>query len=647
MKILNNESNKLVHDYLTKKAIELFEKRKNEVSNSFNIENGLIAYQEKLKLKYKELIGELPIKTPLNAKVLGIIERDGYKIEKISYESRPNFHVTANFYIPTRVNGLVPGILYFGGHSTMGKFGCQEPCVMLVKNGFGVLITDPIGQGERRQFLTPLDKPAIDNGVTVHTLQNIGALLVGSSAAAQILWDNIRSLDYLISRPEIDKEKIGCSGTSGGGAQTTFLMSYDDRIGPAAPSCHIRTFESMFLSESQKGGWINTDGCQILSSEVFAGMDKVDYITMRAPKPTLILAAEQDHHNIDSTSKAYREAKRFYSSLGHTRALDFFASDSGHGLDRTQCAMMVQWMKKWLLQDDTKAIVTKIEWLEDEELQVTQTGNVLSNWENEISIWDIIKSNMDQLVHQRKKFRKDHCDNEFLNKIKELTGTIVIDEKPVVEYVGMIEEKGYTIEKLIIRQSDRVPVPGLFFIPEALNDLLEPILYLNNKGKEIDAKTDGPIEKLLKEGRIVLAIDYCGCGETADFFSSSFDKFLNSEYRIAMEALQVGQPILGLRVGDVLAAIEILLLREEVKLKKADIVAVENAGPIALHAAAFDDRINNITLKNSISSFLDILTFPILREQIGNAIPNALKFYDLPDLVEVIKPRKVLFTKTI
>ena len=151
------------------------------------------------------------------------------------------------------------------------------------------------------------------------------AILVGRTVAWYEMWNGIRSIDYLLSRPEVDDTKpVGMTGTSGGGTRTTFLMGFDDRIGPTAISSFIQTRERKF----QRSHFIGNDGCQQFPSEGACQIDHADYIIARAPKPTIVLGATQDHHDIRATRFAASEAKQAYEALGKGECFEFFESDT-------------------------------------------------------------------------------------------------------------------------------------------------------------------------------------------------------------------------------------------------------------------------------------------------------------------------------
>src|SRR5271168_2731173 len=165
----------------------------------------------------------------------------------------------------------------------------------MATTGLAVFCYDPIGQGERLQLIDDNRKPGIKGSTSEHTMVGIGAMLVGQSTAGYRIWDGIRSIDYLTSRPEIDAGKIGCTGNSGGGTLTAYLMALDDRIVAAAPSCYITSLERLFATIGPQ------DGEQNIPGQVAFGMEHADYVTMRAPRPTLILCATKDFFDIQGS----------------------------------------------------------------------------------------------------------------------------------------------------------------------------------------------------------------------------------------------------------------------------------------------------------------------------------------------------------
>ncbi|MCA9146774.1 MAG: acetylxylan esterase, partial [Planctomycetales bacterium] len=201
-------------------------------------------YQKRLRDFFITQLGGLPEKTPLNGSTTRTIQADGYRIENVIYESQPNHHITANLYLPEG-EGPFAAVVVSSGHSRTAKTAAynQRFGLMMVKHGMAALCFDPIGQGERSQILDEAGKVVFNGTTTEHLLMGAGSTLVGRSTATYRVWDGIRSIDYLVSRPDIDAKRIGYTGCSGGGTLTSYVMAIDERVACAAPACYLTTFQ--------------------------------------------------------------------------------------------------------------------------------------------------------------------------------------------------------------------------------------------------------------------------------------------------------------------------------------------------------------------------------------------------------------------
>ena len=367
-------ANQMLYTYLRGEAQKQFEARRAAVA-ALKTPADVQKRQQALKAKFMAALGRFPEKTPLKPQVIGTLKADGYRVERLIYESRPDHHVTANLYLPDGA-GPFPGVLMPLGHWANGK-AAEEPqrgCILLAKNGFAVLAYDPVGQGERLQLLAPNGKSAISGSTTEHSLIGVGALLVGESAATYRIWDGIRGLDYLAGRPEIDPNKLGCTGCSGGGTLTSYLMALDDRIQCAAVSCYLTTLERLFETIGPQ------DAEQNITGQVAFGMDHADYILLRAPRPTLICCATKDFFDIKGTWTTFREASQLYGLMGHPERVALAEANTGHGFGKLHREAVVRWMSRWLLGKDSDVAETNFPIARDEALQCTRTGQVLTEF---------------------------------------------------------------------------------------------------------------------------------------------------------------------------------------------------------------------------------------------------------------------------
>ncbi|MCK5699922.1 MAG: acetylxylan esterase, partial [Cyclobacteriaceae bacterium] len=206
--------------------------------------------QETVKEKLLRIVGPLPDKTPLNAQITGVIKKKDYRIEKVIYESMPGYYVTAALFIPKKLKGKAPAVIYASGHTVNGfrSETYQHIIINLVKKGFVVLAFDPIGQGERLQYYNEKEGKSRFGPTTEHSYPGAQCYISGYSPTLYFIWDGIRCVDYLLSRKEVDPERIGMTGRSGGGTQTAYTAAIDDRILAAAPECFITSMEYVLKS---------------------------------------------------------------------------------------------------------------------------------------------------------------------------------------------------------------------------------------------------------------------------------------------------------------------------------------------------------------------------------------------------------------
>lgn len=591
--------------------------------------------------KLHRINGPFPEKTPLNARVVGKVERADFVIEKVIYESRPSHYVTANLYLPKRSDGPVPGVLVPCGHSANGKAeeAYQSICISLARHGIAALIYDPIGQGERHQVLDKNGKPAVQ-GTTEHTLTGVGGLLVGTGMQNYRIWDGIRSLDYLISRPEVDGTRIGCTGNSGGGTMTSYLMAFDERITAAAPSCYLTTLERLFNTIGPQ------DAEQNFPGQAALGLDHADFIHLRAPKPTLMCVATQDFFDNDGAWTTFREAKQLYSLLGHSERIDMIDFNDTHGFSKPRRTAAMRFMRRWLLGKDDNPAEGELTLSSDEELQCTETGEVLRDFADAISIFDVTRKRAELLKPQRDALWR-RSKSEALNTVRRLTGFRSSQEIPRVSSKGLISvdaaQYGWkgTIEKLVIAREGEVALPALLFKPEMPESLRAPaVIYTSGDGKASSVSPKSECSQLAANGQIVLSVDVRGVGESRDQ-SRGRNGFFGSDFKTAFLSFHLNRPLLGQRVEDLQACLNYLIHRDDVDRKKVQLVGVGQCGPVALHLAALDERISQVKLIRSIQSWMDVVAEPLAVEQLGNVVPFALEYYDLPNLLQSMPPRRV------
>ena len=495
----------MLRAYLLDQANALFASRRRDIA-ALKTPEDIEKRRVMLKARFIEAVGGLPQRTPLNATVTGTISCDGYRIEKVIYESRPGHHVTANFYLPTGT-GPFPGVLLPCGHTDNGKAGYQLPAILLARNGIACLCYDPPEQGERAQLLDDGGKPLIPRATTAHSLMGTSALLVGQALAQYWIWDAMRGVDYLTSRPEIDPKRIGCTGSSGGGMMTAYLMALDDRIVAAAPSCYMTSLERLFATIGPQ------DAEQNIPGQIAFGMGHGDYLLMHAPRPAIMLCASRDFFDIDGSWATFREAKSIYGIEGFAERLNIAEFDTTHGYPKPQREQMVRFMRHWLLQRDEPIVETGTAILKDAELQCTRTGQVVTELKGR-TIPDLLGEKETELSARRDDLRKSRDRSALAAAVRRLIGLPDQIARAKKRDLGEIVRDGRHIQRLVFETEPGIVVPALRFEPP--NDAKGPlVIVIDAAGKSAVARSGGAIDRLLKSGHRVLALDLRGWGETA------------------------------------------------------------------------------------------------------------------------------------
>ncbi|MFQ3649133.1 MAG: prolyl oligopeptidase family serine peptidase [Gemmataceae bacterium] len=273
-----------------------------------------------LRREYLDMLGlwPLPPRTPLQAKVTGTVERDAVVIEKLHFQSRPRLYVTANLYRPAKVSQKLPAILYLCGHSNRGRDGnktaFQEHGMWFATNGYVCLILDTLQLGE---------VPGVHHGT--YNLNRFDWISRGYTPAGVECWNGIRGIDYLVSRPEVDAQRIGVTGISGGGAATVWISAADERVRVAAP---VSGFSDLKSYVTDKGISRHCD-CMFLMN--IYGWDWATIPALIAPRPLLFANSDNDPlFPMDGHRRLMARLREAYKLHGQPEAVEEYVSKGGH-----------------------------------------------------------------------------------------------------------------------------------------------------------------------------------------------------------------------------------------------------------------------------------------------------------------------------
>ena len=611
------------------------------------------ARQTYLRQKFLESLGPFPRRAPLKAKTVATIHRQSFKVEKIIFQSRPNFLVTGILYVPKGRRFPQPGILFPCGHKEEGKAGdtYQMACIGLVERGYVVFCYDPLGQGERKQYFDQSGKP-FKGPTGEHMFAGVQTLLTGVSLANWRIWDGVRALDYLLSRPEVDKRRIGCTGNSGGGTLTTFVSALDERVKVAVPSCYITTWRRMVDTAH------NADAEQMPPRLIQFGFEQADLLALIAPRPLKILGAWHDYFPIQGAKETYDDVRRIYAAFGAEDRLGIGAGDTPHGFNLPQRQMMYQWFNRWLGKENEGYLERPARIFPKERLfctpggQMRELGSETVHSLNRKMAEEILprlasiktKSQIRRLRQRLKKKAAELIDfspSDHTGRPYGAASGLKIKEYSKAKMFGTIMEKvSYESEPGII-------IPGLFF-KTTKRPSLGQVLYVHERGKTRDARPGGRIEQLAKWGYSVLAIDVRGTGETAARIPPEGVRtrprfnYDTSEYYLSFLSQMLGRLLFGQRTLDVVRGVEFLKKHRRGSGKRLYVYGRGAGGLLALFAALLGPKIAGVLVEEAPVSYKALVDEEMHALRANIVIPGILKIFDIPHLMAALAPLPLL-----
>ena len=554
-----------------------------------------------VRAKILELLGGLPDYTgPLNPKVTGEIHQPGFIIEKIVFESLPRVFVTANLYRPDRA-GKFPGVLLPLGHWEYGKPAVQQIAGNLALKGFVVLTYDPYGQGERLQLYDHRYEGSLAGGSTEqHLLAGGLSVLLGESFARYRIWDAKRALDYLTSRSEVDADRIGCTGCSGGGTITTYISALDERIKVAAPACYITSFRQLFT------GAVG-DSEQSLPNFLASGLDQADYIELFAPKPWLISSTREDFFPIEGSRLAYEEAQRWYRIYGAQEKIQRVVGPGGHGTPLVIREAIYEWMIRWLRDGDGSAKEQDVPLLPEFALRATGTGQV-ADLTGSREVFDVLR---DTFQSHLASARSEDYGSGLAKALTDLVNPP--KQAPVVHAAG---------ERITFEAEPGLDVSGTLLTPTGA--ARHPAVLLVETRQQVPERA----RVLVNEGNVVLVLIPRGLPSISD------PRLFSGDWLPNVRAWLIGLNLPGLRAHDILSGYQILKSRADVDPLQIRAEASGVAGIWLLMAAAVEPGIAKVAVSQTPVSFAEAFQNPLTRNLHAAVVRGFSLQFDLPDLVE-------------
>lgn len=595
------------------------------------------AYVRDVREKAALCFPALPRYTDLRPRTTGVLDLKEFTVEKVVYESRPGFLVTANLYVPAGLKGEAPCVLGLCGHTEAAKaYGPYQLFAQgLVRKGFVVLILDPISQGERRQFYDAEGVPASEPeppSTTAHNLMGNPMLLAGDYLGSWMLWDATRGLDYLLARPETDSSRVGVTGCSGGGTQTTHLTAIDPRITMAAPNCYITSWLSNLENELPTDAEQNPPRCLEL------GLDEADLLLTFAPRPTLIMAEENCFFDLRGARQAHADMQRVHSLLGSPQSAEISVGPLDHGYHKHAREAMYRFFLRHGGDHDDWREPDMAE-ISEEQLHAAQ-GAVVPFGSRKV--FDYMRARA-----------RDHADGRSDLNCESLRAAVqrrlhleVPAGQPPYRFLrdsgGQDSDTGKGYQFAVESE------PGIQVILTMFGDLENPcrlpegdlILYTGHVDSEQDCSDRPWLRRKLDAGERILAVDVRGMGQSmpATCGTRSLLEPYGADYMYASYGSMTGQSYLGRRVFDLLCAMNLMLENgASIGLAGRGLGAVVASLAGLLHGSR-----PRCEIADYLPSYQLLFDCPLHNWPLSTFIEGCLAEFDLPDIYAALGDRLAL-----
>ena len=513
----------------------------------------------------------MPKKEPLNPKVFGRIERQGYSVEKVLFESYPGFFVTGNLYRPLGKEGPFPAVLCPHGHWGRGRLHSDDAgsvpgrCINLARQGHAVFSYDMVGY--------------YDSSQVKHSFADA---LWGTSLMGLQLWDSIRSVDFISCLPDVDANRIACTGASGGGTQTFALMAVDDRIKVAAPVCMI--------SAHFQGG-CECENAPLLRLDTY----NVEIASLMAPRPLILVSATGDWTKNNPTVE-YPDIRSIYELFGAGDKVTSVQFDTGHNYNKDSREAVYAWFGKWMLRipeaEKLKEEPFTVE--KEEDLRVftdehPRPADALSGDGLKAYLAESAKKQLENLKP------RDGVALEKFQKVVSvamkhtLSASVPAKDEILVETVSEAPHKDFTAVRLLVgRKGKREAIPLVLLSPPGNPGKRPAVVIVHPEGKQAVAEMEKPlsplVESLLEGGSTVAAMD---CFQVGDLKKGERKK-------TAGHWLTYNRTDCALRVQDILTVIGYLRSRDDVS--EVNLVGLKEAGVWCLLANAIAPNVRRAAI---------------------------------------------------
>lgn len=601
-----------------------------------------------VRQKTIQMIRGLRQKRPLKSVTVKTFEREGYRVENTLLETRPDFWVPGNLYIPTAGNGPYPAILSPCGHEVLGRMYGPFQClhVALARAGFVVWTYEPMEEGERRHFWNPMTgQNEIGGPVTwAHALEGQLLMLIGEELTHYRIWDGMCGIDFLTSRPEVDSSRIGCTGQSGGGLYTMYLSALDTRIGCAAAN-----------EGGARNRWPIDNipyiplGIGDIDQEIFPaaiyGVDTVDLYTAIAPRPVLV-ATGYLNPRFNATMAAIRER---YHQLGATEKFATIASEDPHFWTVKLRLATTDWFCRWFYNRPGPKEEPPFKPEPPENLYCTPDGSIEYSHVGQ-TIFSLLLRKQAKLPPGRKLPASPVALRRYREAIGlQIKKSLRLEQTSIPlapRAVVTTPRKGYRIEKIEFVSEPGIYIPAWVFVPDNYKGKKRAIVYASEAGTERDGHEFGVLEGLVNQGCIIVAVDVRGIGATrtphpSDEFRGRFRQVDSSEEVFTYWCWQMDESFFGMRVRDFLRSIDYALTRPDVEGQCVMAIGSGRGALWALYATALDDRVHSAVCHGGLLSYRALTSVDRYTQETSVFVRDVLTAFDLPQVAAAVANRRL------
>ena len=577
-------------------------------------------------------MGSMPDKPcPLEAKILGTLKREGYRIEKLVFQSRPDVWVTATAYVPAEAKGKVPAVLAVHGHWPGARRDpvVQVRCLGLVKLGFFVLAVDAFGAGER--YTTPA-RGTYHGALYGSTLWPAGLTLLGMQ-----VYDNRRAVDYLKTRPEVDGDRLGITGASGGGNQTMYAGALDERFKAVVPVCSVGTYQAYLHAACCV--------CEVLPGALrFAA--EGDVLALVAPRALMVVSATKDAYqfSVGEAKKSIAHARPVFKLLGAEEKLRHAVFESGHAYNQPMREAMYGWMTRWLKgEGEGKPLPEPKHTIESaEDLACYPPGTRPKTF---LLLPALAAREGRSLLHKLDSLKPKHAEDWESTAVymraqlrKQVFGDFPKAPRPSAEVGKRTTVGGIATVPVLVQTEPGMPLPVTLRFPAAAPPGRLPacvLLHLDGK----DAALKHPLAQALLDGKWeVVAPDLRATGMT----KPAHDAIAGApDHNSTEHALWVGRPLLGQWVFDILCLLDWMALQPGLDRSRFAVVGLGQAGVVALCAGGLlDERVMSVAALDPLASYVSEQAYAA-DTHMGLLAPGILRVGDVPHLAALTASRRL------